>query len=82
MGAPLGYDLQDKQLIPNPQEAEIINLIVNKYLELGKIQATADWINQQGYCSKCWQTASGDKRGGHLFRHGSIQRILGNPRFI
>lgn len=79
---PLGYDLKDKQLIPNPQEAELVNLIFTKYLELGNIQATADWMNQQGYRSKCWQTASGDKRGGHLFRYGSIQRILGNPVYI
>ncbi len=79
---PLGYDLKDKQLIPNPQEAELVNLIFTKYLELGNIQATADWMNPQGYRSKCWQTASGDKRGGHLFRYGSIQRILGNPVYI
>ena len=79
---PLGYDLKDKQLIPNPQETELVKLIFSKYLELGNIQATADWMNQQGYRSKCWQTASGDKRGGHLFRHGSIQRILGNPVYI
>lgn len=79
---PLGYDLKDKQLIPNLQEAELVNLIFTKYLELGSIQATADWMNQQGYRSKCWQTALGDKRGGHLFRHGSIQRILGNPVYI
>lgn len=79
---PLGYDLKDKQLIPNPQEAEVVTLIFTKYLELGNIQATADWINQQGYRSKCWQTASGNTRGGHLFRHGSIQRILGNPVYI
>lgn len=79
---PLGYDLKDKQLIPNPQEAEVVNLIFTKYLELGNIQATTDWMNQQGYRSKCWQTASGDKRGGHLFRYGSIQRILGNPVYI
>lgn len=69
---PLGYDLKDKQLVPNAQEKTLVNLIFNKYLELGNIQATADWMNQQGYRSKCWQTASGDKRGGHLFRHGSI----------
>ncbi len=79
---PLGYDLKDKQLIPNPQEAEVVNLIFTKYLELGNIQTTADWMNQQGYRSKCWQTASGTMRGGHLFRHGSIQRILGNPVYI
>lgn len=79
---PLGYDLKDKQLIPNPKEAELVNLIFNKYLELESIQATADWMNQQGYHSKCWQTTSGEIRGGHLFRHGSIQRILGNPVYI
>lgn len=79
---PLGYDLKDKQLIPNPQEAELVNLIFNKYLELENIQGTADWLNQQGYRSKCWKTASGDMRGGHLFRHGSIQRILVNPVYI
>lgn len=79
---PLGYDLKDKQLIPNPKEAELVNLIFNKYLELESIQATADWMNQQGYRSKCWQTASGAIRGGQLFRHGSIQRILGNPVYI
>ena len=79
---PLGYNLKDKQLIPNPKEAELVNLIFNKYLELESIQATADWMNQQGYHSKCWQTTSGEIRGGHLFRHGSIQRILGNPVYI
>lgn len=79
---PLGYDLKDKQLIPNPQEMELVNLIFSKYLEMGNIQATADWMNQQGYRSKCWQTASGTMRGGHLFRYGSIQRILGNPVYI
>lgn len=68
--------------MPNAQEKTLVNLIFNKYLELGNIQATADWMNQQGYRSKCWQTASGDKRGGHLFRYGSIQRILGNPVYI
>ena len=79
---PLGYNLKDKQLVPNAQEKTLVNLIFNKYLELGNIQATADWMNQQGYRSKCWQTALGNKRGGHLFRYGSIQRILGNPVYI
>ena len=79
---PLGYDLKDKQLVSNAQEKTLVNLIFNKYLELGNIQTTADWMNQQGYRSKCWQTASGAMRGGHLFRYGSIQRILGNPVYI
>lgn len=55
---PLGYGLQDKQLNPNLQEAEFVNLIFSKYLRLGSIQGTTDWLNQQGYRSKCWKTAA------------------------
>ena len=79
---PLGYVLKDKQLIPEPQESQLVNLIFHKYLELGGIQDTADWLNQQGYHSKCWQTVAGNKMGGRPFKYGSIQRILGNPVYI
>ena len=79
---PLGYMLKDKQLIPDPQESQLVDLIFQKYLELGSIQDTADWLNQQGYHSKCWQTAAGNKMGGRPFKYGSIQRILGNPVYI
>lgn len=79
---PLGYVLKDKQLIPDRQESQLVNLIFHKYLELESIQDTADWLNRQGYHSKCWQTAAGNKMGGRSFKYGSIQRILGNPVYI
>ena len=79
---PLGYDLKDKQLIPNPQEAELVNLIFNKYLELENMQAVAEWLNQKGYHTKAWIPRGGQSRGGKAFQKSSIQRILTNPIYI
>lgn len=79
---PLGYDLKDKQLIPNPKEAELVNLIFNKYLELGNMLAVAEWLNQNGYHTKCWMPRGGQLRGGKAFQKSSIQRILTNPVYI
>lgn len=79
---PLGYDLKDKQLIPNPQEAELVNLIFTKYLELENMQAVAEWLNQKGYHTKTWTPHSGQLRGGKAFQKSSVQRILTNPVYI
>ena len=79
---PLGYDLKDKQLIPNPQETELVNLIFNKYLELENMLAVAEWLNQNGYHTKCWVPRAGQLRGGKAFQKSSIQRILTNPVYI
>lgn len=79
---PLGYDLKDKQLIPNPKEAELVNLIFNKYLELENMLAVAEWLNQNGYHTKCWVPHGGQLRGGKAFQKSSIQRILTNPVYI
>lgn len=79
---PIGYVLQNKQLVPDDKEAATVNLIFQKYLELGNMQETAEWMNQHGYRSKRWQTAAGGIMGGRLFKHGSIQRILSNPVYV
>lgn len=79
---PLGYDLKDKQIIPNQQETELVNLIFNKYLELENMLAVAEWLNQNGYHTKCWVPRGGQSRGGKAFQKSSIQRILTNPVYI
>ena len=79
---PLGYDLKDKQLIPNPKEAELVNLIFNKYLELENMLAVAEWLKQNDYHTKCWMPRGGQLRGGKAFQKSSIQRILTNPVYI
>ncbi len=79
---PLGYDIKDRQLIPNEQEKTLVKLIFTKYLELGNMFATAHWLNEQGYHSKAWVPRCGKPRGGRPFQKSGIQRILTNPVYI
>ncbi len=78
----IGYDLKDKQLVPNEQEAATVRLIFQKYLELGNIMAVAEWMNAQGHRSKRWKTKKGEERGGKPFSHSSILKILSNPLYV
>lgn len=78
----IGYNLKDKQLVPNEKESQTVLLIFKKYLELNNISGVADWMNQHGYRSKQWKTSKGENRGGKLFSHSSILRILSNPLYI
>ena len=78
----IGYDLKDKQLVPNEQEAKTVRLIFQKYLEFGNIMAVAEWMNAQGYRSKRWKTKKGEERGGKPFSHSSILKILSNPLYV
>ena len=80
---PLGYDVKDKALVPNPQEAYLVRLIYHKYLEIGNIITLVHWLNAQGYRSKRWISArSASPHGGKPFQKSSIQRILTNPVYI
>ena len=79
---PLGYDIKEKQLVPNEQERTLVNLIFTKYLELGNMFATAHWLNEHGYHSKAWVPSCGKPRGGRPFQKSGIQRILTNPVYI
>src|ERR1051325_12187516 len=36
---PLGYDLKDRKLVPNPREAELVAKIFSLYLKLGSVKA-------------------------------------------
>ena len=49
---PLGYDLKDKKLVINTDEAEVVRLMFEKYLVCKSPQYLADWLNNSGYRTK------------------------------
>lgn len=49
---PLGYDVKDRQLIINTHEAERVQLIFQKYLELGCVQKVKKHLDTEGIKSK------------------------------
>ncbi len=78
---PLGYDIKDRQLVPNEQEALVVRLIFQKYLEIGNVMGVVTWMNEQGYHCKLWKTKKGEYRGGRPFVYSSVLHILSNPLY-
>ena len=80
---PLGYDVNDRQLSVNERESALVRLIFQKYIETENMFAVAEYLNEQGFCTKKW-VAKRSKRehGGGQFYKSNVQRILTNPLYI
>lgn len=76
---PLGYDVVDRRLVINPQEAERVRHIFRRYLELSSVRALRDEMEQQGILGTIRKLpsrrTSGDSRG-------AIYRLLSNYYYI
>ena len=75
---PLGYEVKDRKLIANEQEAEQVRHIMRRYLTLGSVPALADELNAEGYRTKVQRRASGPHKGGCIFRRGTLYHLLSN----
>lgn len=78
----LGYDLKDKKLVINPQEAELVRTLFEKYLSCKSPQYLADWLNDQGYRTKSKITKNGKNIGGKPFERAHLYRIFDNKIYL
>jgi site-specific DNA recombinase len=84
-GQLLGYDLdldRPGYLIPNGEEAMLVNLAFDLYLELGSIKVTAQTLNRRGYRTKSYNSRRGNYHPGTEFTVSSMQYLLKNPAYI
>lgn len=66
----LGYDPKGKDdLVVNKEEAEIVRLIFQKFIEYQAYRPVADTVNAMGYCG----------RRGKSFKAESIKKIVTRP---
>ena len=75
--APFGYTLDSKNstLIVNPEEAEIVRIIFNKFVNEGLgAERICDYLNQHGYTKKKLK-----KNELNYFARSFIMKILDNP---
>jgi len=79
---PLGYDIENRKLVPNPAEAELVRQIMQRYLDLGSVVELADELNAKGYRTKVQHRTSGPHRGGCIFRRGTLYHLLSNRIYI
>jgi DNA invertase Pin-like site-specific DNA recombinase len=80
--APLGYDVQDRKLIINQQEAETVRLIYHLYLECKGVRDLKTELEHRGVVSKVRTYKCGRTVGGSPISHGALYLLLSNPIYI
>ena len=72
---PLGYDVVDKQLVVNREEAATVKRLFEAYLDAPSARDVLDLIEEEDLRTK--KRANG--QGGHLITRGPLYWILSNP---
>lgn len=75
---PLGYDVVDKKLIINQQEAETVRHIFKSYLALQCVRRLKGELDDQGFVSK----ARANGTGRRPFSRGALYTLLRNCTYI
>jgi site-specific DNA recombinase len=79
---PLGYDVRERKLIVNSDEATTVSGIFERYLELGSVRLLANDLRLRGIVSSVRVTRSGKARGGSQFSRGALYHLLSNPIYL
>ena len=79
---PLGYDVQNRQLVINEAEAETVRYIYRRYTELGTVSALQADLKQRGIVSKVWTSTAGNVRGGVGYSRGALYYLLRNQIYL
>ncbi len=75
---PMGYDVEQKKLVVNLKEAEIVRLIYRRYLTHGSVHALKSSLDRDGYVSKARIDKHGRQTGGKSFARGALYKMLKN----
>lgn len=79
---PLGYDVVERKLVPNPTEAEIVREMFTRFAAVPSMATLVRDLRARGVTSKSWTTAKGVERKGKLIDKGYVYKIFKNPVYI
>ncbi len=79
---PLGYDLGDRRLNINENEAKTIRILFNTFIKTASATETFRELNHLGLKTKTWVSSSGKIHKGNNFNKDSVRRILTNELYI
>ena len=78
----VGYDVVEKKLIVNPDEAEQVRAIFRLYIQHGSLMATVAEVNRRGWHTKSWTTKEGRAIHGAPYDKASLRRLLRHPVYV
>lgn len=79
---PLGYDVDDRKLLPNVKEAKIVEHIFQRYLAVPSVMALMEELKTEGIVTKRQTMRDGSVRGGQPFVRGPLHHLLANPIYV
>lgn len=79
---PLGYDLRDRKLIVNREEAALVCNLYRLYLELQCVAKLKTHLDREGVKSKVRISAAGNHTGGVAYSRGALYEILRNRHYL
>jgi hypothetical protein len=79
---PFGYRLENRKLLIEENEAKVVRLIFERYLELGSIRALEQELHSAGMLTRRRELSTGNVIGGIPFTQGPIAHILKNRTYI
>jgi hypothetical protein len=75
---PLGYDVRDRKLVVNDEEAQTVRYIYQRYLALNSVHALRDELAATDIKSKRRTRPDGTPYGGQIFGRGALYAMLQN----
>lgn len=78
---PLGYDVKDRKLVINRQEAQIVEFCFTQFLKHGSVVQLVKECEERCYQTKSWTTQNERKRLGRKMDLNVITRMLRNPLY-
>jgi len=79
---PLGYDVVERKLIPNPAEVKLVRRIFERFIALGSITLLSRELRAEGVTTKSWTTIKDKMRAGKLIDKGYLYKLFKNPVVI
>jgi site-specific DNA recombinase len=79
---PMGYDLRQRKLVVNHDEARLVRHIFERYLELGSVRCLKRELDERGIVSAVKVSAKGNRRGGKPFSRGALYCLLSNRSYL
>jgi site-specific DNA recombinase len=79
---PIGYDVRDRKLLINEEEAKTVRYIFDRYLEFGTVRKVVKDLAERGFVSAVRISRSGNRRGGNRIVSGAVYQVLSNPVYV
>ena len=79
---PLGYEVRERKLIVNEEEAATVRLIFSRYLDLGSLSALQRDLREQGIVTRKRTLSSGRAIGGRALTNGPLAYMLRNRMYV